>query len=220
MRARAGDWVRLSKVSVPCLLGIFEWEQRRTQVLELDLQMQVNLDVAAAGDLRRSINYARIHEQVCFIAQHGRWKLLESMAAAIARHVLAPPRPSDSRAQVETVIVRLTKPEVFEGRAVPSIEITRSAEWARNSLESRRVGEAAVDVLNETPQTGAYHIHLNAGAEWGVPAGMALHVMSGQLLHAGAELAAGAALPAGTSTVLAAATCSLLGIAQPPLVRK
>src|SRR6266513_2552767 len=123
--AENGDWLSLSKISLsfPCVVGLTEWEQRGTQTLELELAMNLDLDEAAGGDLRRSVDYAAALEHVQFIAQHGRWLLLESIAAAMARFILAPPAEGERRAQVRRVVVRLSKPDVFGGRAVPSVEI-------------------------------------------------------------------------------------------------
>src|SRR6266542_2821912 len=122
----ASDWIYLS---FPCVLGMTEWEQRESQTLELELGMGLDLDPAACGDLRRLVDYSATLEQVQFIAQHGRWLLLESVAAAMARVVLAPPAPGEQRAQVRSAVVRVRKPEVFRGRAVPTVEIWRDESW-------------------------------------------------------------------------------------------
>ena len=179
------DWIYLSKISLsfPCVLGLLEWEQRETQTLELELAMNLDLDQAAAGDLRRSVDYSAILDQVQFIAQHGRWLLLESMAAAMARLVLAPPATGEPRAQVRSVLVRLRKPEVLRGRAIPTVEIRRDQSWFRSDELS--LGGAAptrIETLQETRQTGAYRIHIPPGARWMVPSGMAIQVIAGRVV--------------------------------------
>jgi FolB domain-containing protein len=178
------DWIYLSKVSLsfPCVLGVHEWERREAQTLELELAMNLDLDSAAAGDLGRSVDYSAILDQVQFIAQHGRWLLLESMAAAMARLVLAPPAPGEPRAQVLAVLVRLRKPEVLRGRAIPAIEIRRDMDWYRTEeLALTSLNPARVEILQETRQTGAYRIHLPPGARWLVPSKMAVQVVAGRL---------------------------------------
>lgn len=185
------DWVSLSKVSLsfPCVLGMSDWEQRETQTLELELAMCLDLDDAAGGELRRSVDYAGALDHVQFIAQHGRWLLLESMAAAMARLVLAPPAPGERRAQVQSVVVRLRKPDVFGGRAVPSIEIRRDRDWYETrELPGNVEGSARIEILQETRQTGAYRIHLPAGAHWQPPSAMSLQVLAGRVIAAGEEL--------------------------------
>lgn len=216
------DWVSLSKVSLafPCVLGLTEWERRETQTLELELAMNLDLDEAAGGDLRRSVDYAAALEHVQFIAQRGRWLLLESMAAAMARFILAPPAAGERRAQVRCVVVRLRKPDVFGGLAIPSVEIQREEAW----YESREVPAAPparVEILQETRQTGAYRIHLPAGSEWSPTPAMALQMIAGRVLVSGQEIRARSVLPDDVRRIATPeeVPASLLGIRQPPLER-
>jgi FolB domain-containing protein len=185
MTGDSPDWIYLSKVSLsfPCVLGVMDWERRQAQTLELELAMNLDLDRAAAGDLGRSVDYSAILDQVQFIAQHGRWLLLESMAAAMARLVLAPPAPGEPRAQVLGVLVRLRKPDVLRGRAIPAIEIRRDQAWYRTEeLAIPGLAPARIEVLQETRQTGAYRIHLPPGSRWLVPSKMAVQIVAGRVV--------------------------------------
>jgi dihydroneopterin aldolase len=199
------------------MLGLLEWEQREVQTLDVELHLGLSLDGAAGGDLGRSVNYASSVDQVQFIAQQGRWLLLESMSSAMARLLLAAPLPFERRAQVSEVIVRLSKPEVFKGRAVPSIEIRRNIEWARTTQTKLRAAE--MTILQETRETGAYRIHLHSGQQWPVPTGMAIQVLAGRVVNGHDTLLPGASIARSTSTVLHAPDegALLLGVAQPPL---
>jgi len=219
---KSADWLTLSKVSLsfPCVLGLTEWEQRGTQTLELELAMNLDLDQAASGDLRRSVDYAAALDQVQFIAQRGRWLLLESMAAAMARLVLAPPAAGERRVQVRSVVVRLRKPDVFGGRAVPSVEIQRDEDWYDSREAAGSVaGQVRIEVLQETRQTGAYRIHLPPATSWSVPGNMALQVISGRVLVSGEEVRPRAALEPGDRVICTPdeVFACLLGVCQPPL---
>jgi FolB domain-containing protein len=219
------DWVSLSKVSLsfPCVLGLTEWERRETQTLELELAMSLDLDEAAGGDLRHSVNYAAALDHVQFIAQHGHWRLLESMAAAMARLVLSPPAAGERRAQVRSVVVRLRKPDVFGGRAVPSVEIQRDADWYETrEFSNAATGPTRIEVLQETPETGAYRIHLPPGASWVSPNGMTLQVICGRALASGGETRPRKVLELSGDRVVATpgeVPLCLLGVSQPPLER-
>jgi FolB domain-containing protein len=211
------DWISLS---FPCVVGLSEWEQRESQTLELELAMGLDLDAAACGDLRRSVDYAATLEQVQFIAQHGRWLLLESVAAAMARVVLAPPAAGEQRAQVRSVVVRVRKPDVFRGRAVPAVEIWRDESWYQARELAQAEGQPGrIEILLETRETGAYRIHLPPASTWMVPAGMALQVVSGRVSTATGELRPRAILTAGEQAVSTPPDggCCLLGVSQPPL---
>jgi FolB domain-containing protein len=243
------DWIFLSKVSLsfPCVLGVLDWERRQAQTLELELAMNLDLDSAASGDLGRSVDYSAILDQVQFIAQHGRWLLLESMAAAMARLVLAPPAAGEPRAQVRGVLVRLRKPDVLRGRAIPAIEIRRDDAWySTEELAMPELAPARIEVLQETRQTGAYRIHLPPGSRWVVPSKMAVQIVAGRVVllddphgvtgtdlagHSSARAADGAAphddgmlrpraVLVGGDRVLATpkdVPACLLGVCQPPL---
>jgi FolB domain-containing protein len=218
------DWVSLSKVELafPCILGVSEWERRESQTLELELAMNLDLDDAAGGDLRRSVDYAAALDHVQFIAQHGRWLLLESMAAAMARFILAPPAEGERRAQVRCVVVRLRKPDVFGGRAVPSVEIQREASWYEaRELPPQTTAPARVEIIQETRQTGAYRIHLAPALSWSVPKGTKLQMISGRILVDGEEMRARSVLPErdGLISTPDEVSASLLAVRQPPLGR-
>ena len=187
------DWIFLSKVSLalPPLIGEREGERRQAQTFELELGMNLDLDGAASGDLSRSVDYAAIVDQVQFIAQHGRWLLAESMAVAIARLVLAPPAPAEQRASVNGVLVRLRRSDPLRSRAVPGIELRRDQAWYRaRDLTLPELLPARIEVLLETPQTGAYRVHLPAGSRWIVPSKLTVQVIAGAVSlhedHAGA----------------------------------
>src|SRR5579871_1397823 len=98
------DWIHLKRFSFPCVLGIFDWEQKKPQTLSVEISMGLDLQGAADGTLARSVNYAATLEHVRFIAEHGRWRMLESMATAMARHLLALPAAGEERAQVSRAV--------------------------------------------------------------------------------------------------------------------
>ncbi|HEX5101592.1 MAG TPA: dihydroneopterin aldolase [Polyangiaceae bacterium] len=210
------DWIVLSKLAFPCVLGIFDWEQREPQTLEVELAMNLPLGPAAAGDLAQSVNYGETLEQLEFIAQRGKWQLLESMAAAIAKHVLAAPHANEARAQVEALRLRLSKPEVFRGRAVPSVEIRRHRAWALRTTPSRTFGGLAMTVLNETARTGAYHVDVVEAREWRAPPRMALYIVTGGVGVGEQEHGAGTSLEPGDEALRVRAGSRLLGVAPLP----
>lgn len=180
------DWIYLEKVAFPCAVGVFQWEQDRAQTLEVHIGLNLNLDAAAGGDLAASVDYAACLAQVQFIAQNRRWRLLESLATALARHLLAPPGATEPRAQVENVVVRLRKPDVFEGRAVPCIEMRRNRAWwsslsGETRLEAGTQTPAALNVLHESADAGAYQVEIASGATWTLPEWGVAQVLCGQV---------------------------------------
>lgn len=147
------DWIVLSEMSLSCVVGLHDWERRNPQGLIAEVGMALNLDDAAGGDLSASVDYASVLNQIGFIVVHGRWRLLESMVAAMARHLLSRPAPGEERAQVDCVWIKVTEPDIFGGRAVPSVEVLRDRAWlAQRPLTCSDHEGVAVDSLTETPR--------------------------------------------------------------------
>lgn len=176
------DWIVLSEMSVPCVLGLHEWERQNPQALVAEVSLALDLDEAASGDLAASVDYAAVLSQVELIALHGRWRLLESMAAAMARHLLSQPAPGEARAQVEWVRIKVTKPDIFGGRAVPGVELLRSRAWlGRRCLTHTNREGVNLESLTEAPETGAYHVSLEPGVSWPLLEHSTAEVVAGTL---------------------------------------
>lgn len=213
------DWVQLSKFTIPCVIGLLESEQRKTQSLRVEIRMGTNLDAAAAGDLTKSIDYVTTMGEVMFLAQQGKWRLLESLAAAIARWILLPPEPSEQRARVARVRLWLEKPEILGGVAVPGILVERSSDWC--VPEQRDLGPGLkLDVLQETATTGAYRIRLSSGARYTAPSGMMLHPVAGTVQSKGQIVPLGRAMPLSGSEIVVNGQDGgvVLAVSQPPIV--
>jgi FolB domain-containing protein len=192
------DWIHLSKIGFPCIVGLYEDEQRTPQRLELELAFGLDLDAAAGGDLALSVHYVAALDQVQFIAQEGRWRLLESLAAAIARHLLRSPAPGEGRAALDRVRVRVGKPAYLKGRALPSVEIQRERGWVGAETPLPGAGERRVSELQVTRQSGAYHVDLGPNAALTLPDSVSGFVLAGALAKSdGAPLARGAVLRGG-----------------------
>ncbi|MCB9681799.1 MAG: dihydroneopterin aldolase [Alphaproteobacteria bacterium] len=213
-----GDRVELEGITVDCIVGITEPEQRTLQPVVVDVSMTVDLEGAFDGDLAQTVDYADVADVVRFLAQHGQWRLIESLAAAIARLVLAPPPPAARRPPVDEVTVRVRKPAILD-RAVPGVAITRGSDWC--DLRTRMVPEKTwVDTLVETPQVAAYRAHVEPESSWPVPAGAAVMVLTGAVRAGGRTLAPGARLARGEVTEVkarGAMPSTLLVVATPPL---
>ncbi|MBA2320364.1 MAG: dihydroneopterin aldolase [Deltaproteobacteria bacterium] len=206
-----GDWIELTDLAVDCMVGVLEREQRATQRVMIDVRLFAALETAGeTGELAASSDYGAVASQIRLIAEHGRFRLIESLGVAIARLVLAPPTSGESRAQVSAVELRIRKPEVLAPLTIPGIHLFRSAGRPLSTFEvaTGAWGEILVDL----PQGGAWRIRLDPAVEWKPASDLAIEVIAGALeggssrvYRAGDRLARGAdALMAhGPSTLLA-----------------
>jgi dihydroneopterin aldolase len=134
------DTITLSACTLDATIGILDFEQARTQPLEFEIDMVLDLECPAdSEDVADTVNYAVITNQLELLAEAGRWWLLESLAKAICRTVLIPPAPGEPRADVKEVEVRLRKPTILGGRAIPGIRMRRNTSWCR--IDRERVSE-------------------------------------------------------------------------------
>jgi dihydroneopterin aldolase len=216
----SNDWIHLREFCFDCVLGIYEQERRNAQRLAVELSMRVDLSAAADDDVSRSVHYGKVLEQVQFIAQHGHWLLLESMAHALACRLLSAPLPGEQRVQIDELIVRLAKPDVFGGRAVPSIEIRREAAWLIAKPAVALSDGARIVPLHETAESGAYHVFVPSGKSWTVPRAATAMAVAGKLAVADGRDQAGAMAHAGAGCHAVAGDIVLLVASQRPLSRE
>ena len=133
--------IALRDLSVDCIVGIREREQRNLQPLVLDVRMEIaapSLEAAAStGALDQSLNYSAVAKQLAFVCQHGQWGLLESLSTAICRLLLLEPAPGEGRAAVEAAELVVRKPKALDGLAVPEVTLRRGREWAAPAARAR-----------------------------------------------------------------------------------
>jgi dihydroneopterin aldolase len=99
--------------------GVLDWEKERPQPFEVDLVLHADLAPAAERDeLAGTVDYAALHELVRAIVDGPSFDLIEALAGAIARAILAATDPSI----VNAVEVRVRKPKAPIDGAFDTVE--------------------------------------------------------------------------------------------------
>lgn len=181
----ATDRIRLTDLRFDAIVGILASEQVRAQPLVLQIELALDLTDAGAGDLARSVDYAAVAHQARFIAQHGRWRLIESLGLALCRWLVAPPTEAEGRAAVERARVHIAKPTILDGLAVPSVELERGPA----PLQGFRQAGVAIEILEETALSAAYRVRIPPGGRWEPEPCVALLGVAGEALAPGQERA-------------------------------
>jgi dihydroneopterin aldolase len=159
----AVDVIGLRDIEVQCVVGVYPRERQVAQPLRLDVEMLLDTETAARKEsLSASVNYAEIAAQLRFLLQSCQFRMLETAAHALACYLLAPPALGERRAQIERVRIRLEKPLVLEGIAIPSLSIERERGFATVLREEKPFG--VVDIIHETRDAGIYRLNLTPGA--------------------------------------------------------
>lgn len=83
------DIIYLHGLEVDCVIGVWEWERRITQRLVIDLDMKGEISRAAASDdLTDTLNYKAVSKRITEFVRGASFKLIESLAEAIATILL------------------------------------------------------------------------------------------------------------------------------------
>jgi len=153
------DVLRIEELMVDCVVGVYPHERDASQPLRVDVEMRLETERSAVKEsLRATVDYAATASQLVFLLRSCRFGLLETAAHVLARYILAPPAPDERRAQIVSVVVRLTKPGALGGFAIPSLEVERTAAWCSFEVEKKPFG--TVDVIHETKGAGIYRLNI------------------------------------------------------------
>ncbi len=154
------DVLRIEGLLVDCVVGVYPQERDSVQPLLVDVELRLPTELAATREsLRSTVDYAATAAQLAFLLRSCRFRMLETAAHALARYLLLPSVSGET--QLESVLVRLTKPEALAGLAIPSVQIERGAAWAQFEIEDKPFG--TVDVIHETKDAGIYRLNIAPG---------------------------------------------------------
>lgn len=104
--------------------GVFEAEREMGQRFEVDVELHLDLrSVAQADDIDEAINYVDVYTAVKDIVEEQSFRLIESLAEAIAQQLL-------TAYDVKAVVVRVRKPHAPIGGVLGTVEVAIKREPA------------------------------------------------------------------------------------------
>jgi dihydroneopterin aldolase len=174
-------FVVLANIDCTCVVGIHALEQVQAQRLEIDVIMDVYRRGQLSNSLKTTVDFDVTVKAVQFFCQHGHWLLAEDIAEGIARWLLLPPHDSERRAPIDSITVKVRKPDVFKGLAVPSVE-------CKADVPASASGPSRETTILETSCVSAKRLILEAGEKWTKQPRESLFVLSGVLRSSGADL--------------------------------
>jgi dihydroneopterin aldolase len=84
------DRLFVRELRVEAIIGFWEWERRVKQIVSIDLEIATDAKVAARADaVEAALNYERLSERVLEFVGASEFKLVETLAEAIAKIVVA-----------------------------------------------------------------------------------------------------------------------------------
>jgi dihydroneopterin aldolase len=116
-----GDRIELTGIRALGRHGALEGEQDTAQPFEVDLEVEADLaEAARQDDLSKTVDYSLVVDTAMTVVGQHRYRLLESLAEAIAAGVLE----LDS-VQAVTVAVRKLRPPVAADMASAGVRLRR-----------------------------------------------------------------------------------------------
>lgn len=115
------DRIFLRELKVEAVIGIWEWEQRISQTVSIDLEMATDARAAAATDtVVSTLNYRDVAKRVQAFVANSRFHLVESLAESVARLII-------EEFNVAWIRVSVAKPGAIRGAREVGIVIERKA---------------------------------------------------------------------------------------------
>ena len=113
------DIIYLRDLKIPCTIGVWDWERQIKQTVHIDLDLAVDLTVAAASDrIEDTLNYKVVAKRLKELVGASEFHLVEALAEAIAQTVLA-------EFGVSWVRVRINKKGALRDATDVGVEIER-----------------------------------------------------------------------------------------------
>jgi len=83
------DIIFLRELKVTTLIGIYEWEKRAPQTLQIDLDIALpDSRACQTDDIKDALDYADIAQHIQTVLSDGHFSLLETLAEHIAQIIL------------------------------------------------------------------------------------------------------------------------------------
>ena len=107
-----GDTVSIRGLSVPAVIGVYDWEREIEQTLVFGIDMAADVTKAAArDDVVDAVDYSAVAATVTSVVRDGKFQLIETAAERIADRVL-------DEYPVTWVRVEVAKPIAADGGTI------------------------------------------------------------------------------------------------------
>ncbi len=84
------DTVSIRGLSVPTVIGVYDWEREVQQTLTFGVDMAVDVTrVAAHDDVADAVDYSKVAATVTSVVQGGEFQLIEAAVERVAERILA-----------------------------------------------------------------------------------------------------------------------------------
>lgn len=116
------DKIFIDGVEVQTIVGVYDWEQKQSRPLILDLELGMDLKPSAASDaLRDTVSYKAVTDFLIEWSAKQRFQLLEALAERMARRLF-------DEYPIQTLRLKMSKPGAVAAAKMVGIAIERRRE--------------------------------------------------------------------------------------------
>ena len=113
------DRVFIEDLKIETIIGIFGWERKVKQEVNISLEMEFNIDKAGKTDqIEDALDYKKIGKAVIALVEKSSFFLVEKMATEVAKLVL-------KIKKIDSVMVTASKPGALRGSKSVGVKIFR-----------------------------------------------------------------------------------------------
>lgn len=111
--------IYITGLSVPTLIGVYDWERERLTELIIDVELEANLDKAMQSDnVADTIDYAKVAECIVQVGKDSHFELLEAFGGKIMDTVL-------QQFPVQAISVKIVKPNILPNANTVAVALSR-----------------------------------------------------------------------------------------------
>lgn len=113
------DKIFIRELKIPCLIGIFDWERKKKQIVSIDIEFPAALSKAAKTDnIRDAQDYKKISKRVIDFVSKSQFYLIEALIENLAALLL-------KEFKLKEITLQIEKPGAIRGARTVGIRITR-----------------------------------------------------------------------------------------------
>lgn len=113
------DTIFIRELKIPCLIGIFDWERKKKQIVSIDLEFpSAILKPAKSDNIRDAADYKKIAKRTIDYVSASKFYLIEALIENLAQILL-------KEFKLKEITLQVEKPGAIRGAKTVGIRITR-----------------------------------------------------------------------------------------------
>jgi dihydroneopterin aldolase len=121
MHRIADETIHIANLTFPCIIGVNPEERTTEQPLVVTAAIRADFARAAAtDDLKHTVNYSDVADEIRTFSRAGRFRLLETLARRLAVHL-------SERFHLTDLTLHIRKPNALPGSEGPSVSLHLTA---------------------------------------------------------------------------------------------